>query len=132
MNHWTFSISDVANGLDKVTWKNPRDFIACCPAHDDHNPSLSVSEVDGKILIHCFAGCSYDDVKSVLKARGNWPNHSRKNSSANKKLSRDSIWKYQMLLATEIARHNQGIPHSEEDIEQIEATVRFLKSQGYE
>lgn len=34
-------------------------FMALCPAHDDRNPSLSVSEKDGTILLHCFAaGCS--------------------------------------------------------------------------
>jgi putative DNA primase/helicase len=32
---------------------------ARCPAHDDHNPSLSVSESDdGRVLIYCHAGCS--------------------------------------------------------------------------
>jgi putative DNA primase/helicase len=33
-------------------------WIARCPAHDDRNPSLSVGERDGKILLHCFAGCA--------------------------------------------------------------------------
>lgn len=30
----------------------------CCPAHEDRNPSLSISEGnDGRVLLHCFAGC---------------------------------------------------------------------------
>jgi 5S rRNA maturation endonuclease (ribonuclease M5) len=33
-----------------------------CPAHDDHNPSLSVSNGDGKVLIKCQAGCATEDV----------------------------------------------------------------------
>lgn len=36
--------------------------MASCPAHDDHDPSLSIREVDGKILLHCHAGCSQWDV----------------------------------------------------------------------
>jgi len=33
--------------------------MARCPAHDDASPSLSVREMsDGRVLIHCFAGCS--------------------------------------------------------------------------
>jgi 5S rRNA maturation endonuclease (ribonuclease M5) len=28
-----------------------------CPSHDDHDPSLSISETDSKILLHCQAGC---------------------------------------------------------------------------
>jgi hypothetical protein len=38
-------------------------FTACCPAHDDRNPSLSVHVgEDGRILVHCFAGCSPERV----------------------------------------------------------------------
>src|ERR1035437_5253910 len=46
--------------------------MALCPGHDDHTPSLSIREVDGKILVHCLAGCSQRDVIEVLKARGLW------------------------------------------------------------
>jgi hypothetical protein len=41
--------------------------IALCPAHDDVNPSLSVSEADdGKVLIKCFAGCETQEVVEAL------------------------------------------------------------------
>jgi len=36
---------------------------ARCPAHDDKGPSLSVRETeDGRILVHCFAGCSVHEI----------------------------------------------------------------------
>ncbi len=130
MNHWTFSISDVAHGLENLSWRDTQKFIACCPAHDDHNPSLSVEEVAGKVLVHCHAGCSQDEVISALRNRGNWPDYSHK--SPKIKISLDAIWKQQMSLAMEVARYNQGIPHTEEEKEQIEAIVRFLESLGYE
>jgi len=39
-------------------------YMACCPAHADHNPSLSINErTDGGALLFCHAGC---DTKSVL------------------------------------------------------------------
>lgn len=39
---------------------------AQCPAHDDRNPSLSVSEKDGRILLHCHAGCTLEKIVSAL------------------------------------------------------------------
>lgn len=47
-----------------------------CPAHKDRSPSLSVTERDGKVLVHCFAGCSQSDVVTALKGRGLWPESS--------------------------------------------------------
>jgi DNA-binding HxlR family transcriptional regulator len=44
-----------------------------CPAHDDRNPSLSVTERDGRILVHCHAGCPSERVIDALKQRGLWP-----------------------------------------------------------
>jgi hypothetical protein len=46
--------------------------MACCPAHEDSNPSLSIKEVDGKVLVRCHAGCSQVAVIDALKARGLW------------------------------------------------------------
>ena len=47
---------------------------ARCPVHDDRTPSLSIKTGDdGKVLVHCFAGCGQNEVVSQLKARGLWP-----------------------------------------------------------
>ena len=44
-----------------------RTWSACCPAHDDRNPSLSVTEgTDGRVLLHCHAGCSTEDIRQAL------------------------------------------------------------------
>lgn len=38
-------------------------WIACCPGHDDNNPSMTVRELDdGRLLVHCFAGCSVEEI----------------------------------------------------------------------
>lgn len=42
-------------------------WMARCPAHDDRSPSLSLRESDGKILLHCFAGCT---VEAICAAAG--------------------------------------------------------------
>jgi hypothetical protein len=42
-------------------------YIAKCPAHQDRSPSLTIRfEDDGRILLHCFAGCSAVDVVGAL------------------------------------------------------------------
>jgi hypothetical protein len=47
-----------------------------CPAHDpdrtDQTPSLSLSENGGKILVHCFNGCSQEAVITALRERDLW------------------------------------------------------------
>lgn len=48
-------------------------WMAKCPAHDDKNPSLSIREADGKVLVYCHAGCGQRDVIETLKAKGLWP-----------------------------------------------------------
>ncbi len=42
-------------------------YSAICPAHDDHNASLSVSTgKDGKIIMKCHAGCDLRDILNAL------------------------------------------------------------------
>jgi hypothetical protein len=49
--------------LHKVRKHGPDSWMACCPAHDDKTPSLKIDEAsDGTILVHCFAGCSAEEV----------------------------------------------------------------------
>jgi len=45
---------------------NGRGWIACCPAHADRRPSLSIREDNGRILLYCFAGCPVDAVCTAL------------------------------------------------------------------
>lgn len=47
--------------------KSGKDYIARCPAHDDQNPSLSISENnEGHVLLHCHAGCDCNAICSQL------------------------------------------------------------------
>ncbi len=59
-------IESILNRLDKVK-SNSNGYLACCPAHDDHSPSLSISEGDGgRVLLKCFAGCKPEAIVSAL------------------------------------------------------------------
>jgi len=51
-----------------VTRRNARSkqWYSRCPAHDDERASLSLTEKDGKLLIHCFAGCEFQAVVDAI------------------------------------------------------------------
>jgi hypothetical protein len=52
--------------LDGVR-ETPRGAIALCPSHADTHQSLSVCVGrDGRILVHCFAGCSAHEICEAL------------------------------------------------------------------
>lgn len=61
------SAETLLNQLAKVRKNGVGKWMACCPAHDDRTPSLSVKEgEDGHILIHCFAGCSLEEILGAV------------------------------------------------------------------
>lgn len=63
---YTAGIDAVLVRLDRVR-KSGRGYTARCPAHEDRSASLSVSEgTDGRVLLHCFAGCGAADVVAAL------------------------------------------------------------------
>lgn len=50
----------------RVRRQNSHDAAAHCPAHEDRNPSLSISNGDGRVLLHCQAGCHPEDVTAAI------------------------------------------------------------------
>ena len=73
------SAHDVTLGLDG-RWSGTSG-TACCPAHDDKTPSLSIGEGEGgRIIVKCHAGCSQDAVIDALQRRGLWLNHDKRNA----------------------------------------------------
>jgi hypothetical protein len=52
--------------LDKVKRTGEGRWVACCPAHADRSPSLSIRYIDDKVLLHCFGGCAVDEVVSSI------------------------------------------------------------------
>ena len=60
-------VENLLHRLDKLKGRNGS-WTARCPAHEDRGPSLSITEKeDGRILLHCHAGC---DVFRVVQAVG--------------------------------------------------------------
>ena len=62
------NLHELAGRLDRVTWRGEDGFTARCPAHDDHNPSLSADlGDDGRLLVRCHADCPSEAVLGALK-----------------------------------------------------------------
>jgi hypothetical protein len=62
-------LADFEDVLDRlnVASRNGEKAMCFCPAHDDRsNPSLSLKEENGKLLLHCFAGCQLEDIVSEM------------------------------------------------------------------
>ena len=44
-------------------------WMARCPAHEDKTSSLSIAERNGKLLLHCFGGCTTEAVCEAMGIR---------------------------------------------------------------
>ncbi|MCA9470243.1 MAG: hypothetical protein KC643_33005 [Nitrospira sp.] len=60
------NVAQILNLVGPVR-KSGRGWMAKCPAHQDRRPSLSISEGEDRVLLHCFAGC---DIQAVCGAIG--------------------------------------------------------------
>jgi len=56
---------DLLDRFEHITGSSGK-WMACCPAHKDTSPSLAISEVNDRVLIHCFAGCETEDVMAAI------------------------------------------------------------------
>lgn len=59
------NLDTILSRLTKVRGRNGN-WVACCPAHDDRSPSMTIRDVDGKILMHCFSGCSIQEITESI------------------------------------------------------------------
>ena len=133
MNHnHTLDAETIAGGLQKAKRAGPGKYVACCPAHDDKTPSLSIKDApSGIVLVKCWAGCGQEGVIEALRNLGLWHKPSRKRIEYLKRQSlKDEIWRNQMLLATATARADQGYVHSELERAQIKRAIHFLEKHG--
>lgn len=64
------AIAEVIRGLHAR--RSGAGYVGLCPAHADRNPSLSLRLADGKLLVHCHAGCSQRAVIDRLSELGLW------------------------------------------------------------
>ena len=64
--HPDAKIQQFAGSLERLRWRSSDRFVACCPAHPDRNPSLSISLGERGLLVKCWAGCALDEILTPL------------------------------------------------------------------
>ena len=62
----TSPITVMLGRLEKVTDRGGGQYSACCPAHEDKSPSLSIRETDDRLLLRCFAGCGANEIVAAV------------------------------------------------------------------
>lgn len=63
----------IAFGIMGRPRRSGRGWLVLCPDHADRNPSLSVCDGEnGRILLKCHAGCSYEAIRGALTDLGLW------------------------------------------------------------
>lgn len=100
---------DLLSRLVKVRKGQSGQWTACCPAHNDRTPSLRITQrADGKISLHCFAGCHINDICEAIGIRVNdlYPNTSREQHEVLPERKRRNLRKalFDAQLYVEIAR----------------------------
>lgn len=63
-----------------------------CPCHDDRNASLGVlDDTQGGVIVNCFAGCKWEDIKQILKDRGLYDNSTISNRGNYNRVNSRSV-----------------------------------------
>ena len=61
------TVQETLTRLQGVKKTGEQKWQALCPAHNDQKPSLSIAVGDdGKVLLHCHAGCCIEDICKAL------------------------------------------------------------------
>jgi hypothetical protein len=64
------SVNKILERLETHRKTSANQWVAVCPAHSDRSPSLHIKEKeDGRILIHCKAGCGANEVLDAMGLR---------------------------------------------------------------
>ena len=132
------NIDALISRLDKVASVGQNRWKACCPAHADSDPSLAIRLVDdGRILLHCFAGCAALEVVHAvnLELKDLFPdgalNHCWTNEFMPKKPKKDplNIEKNVVVLAASDRLQNKRL--SQADLLREQQAFMRLKNGGY-
>lgn len=62
-------INEILTKFENVKQMKPNSYQCKCPAHDDRKASLTITQGNNKILLHCHAGCKVNDILSKINLK---------------------------------------------------------------
>jgi hypothetical protein len=74
--------------LSGVRQRGADRWIARCPAHEDHSPSLTIRQTHDRVLLYCWAGCKAVDICAAIGLTLADLYHDRRGSSPDPALLR--------------------------------------------
>ncbi len=104
------ALGGILSVLTSVSRRSDDSWIACCPAHGDKRPSLSITVRNGKILMHCFSGCEYSEIMNAIRLSQGKPPREHSDSkvislaSARNKVNSNSRTTEPIISLAELAR----------------------------
>jgi hypothetical protein len=132
------SADKLLSRVDRVRPRGAGRWIARCPAHEDRSPSLSVHETDdGRVLVHCFAGCSVDsvvgavglDLKDLFPPRPiEHAKRERRPFSPGDVLA--CVIEEARIIAVAAANLRQGVPLNDDDYQRLMLAAERLEAAG--
>jgi len=60
------TVTEILPYFESVRPRGPGKWIARCVSHEDHSPSLSITEGEKGVLLKCWAGCSLEEITGKL------------------------------------------------------------------
>ena len=127
-------LNQILSRLDKVRQHQKGRYMALCPAHEDRSRSLSLTQAeDGRILMHCFAGCHIEDVCSSidLELKDLFPSTEQQNYSTipdwKRQRYQDALVREHMIVEMARADRAKGLTLSEADKARVLKAIEFIR-----
>ena len=103
--------------------------MARCPCHRDRTPSLKLTDgLDGELILHCFGGCGWRDVKDCLRRDGLLPEWRTENGH-----DRETAQHSGKFPESEIAERRDAADHADKERrthQALEIWRRCVPAQG--
>ena len=119
----------IVDRLDFCRQSGSGEWLARCPAHQDRSPSLSIKQLDdGRVLIHCHAGCGALDIITAvgLEWGALFPEGDREYHRLQQKRRQETV--DELVLEIAFSDMERGAKFSREDKDRLRAAMHRVNN----